>query len=580
VIARRATTGSPVRLRALTRTASRAPSALALVLIAGTLATIPGLAVPMLVRVFLNQYLVDGDAAWVGPILLGLLAAAALAGLLVWLQWRVLSMVAVRLSATDSSHLVWHLLRLPVPAVDEMGVGDLTARAAGLQRLAFQAGMLLPLALVNVISLVVYGTALVLLDARIGLTAIIVVVASMLTSIVLLRRRRSLQQRSDDTRLALTSATSETITAIETVKATSSEQWVFDRLSRTAEEATEAVSDLGSDGQRLGMVTPVTQTVGLGVVLALGTVLVFQGQLDLGTLVAAEGLLVALLVPASQLVWLGALLEFVASAQRLADEPTGAPLDVEVAERRADAQRMVPTTPVGLRLVDVVFGYASDQPPLFDGLSVEVPAGQWVAVVGSSGSGKSTLARLVVGELQPSSGTVEIDGTPRLQLPRRWCADTVGYVPQYPVLLPGTIEQNITLFDESIPTETVAAALALCCVDSAVASRPGGLLELVSDTGHGFSGGELQRLAIARAIVRNPRLLVLDEATSALDPLVEADIEDHLRRVGCTCLIVAHRLSTVRDADHIVVLEEGRIVQSGPFDALRRTGRFAELLHG
>jgi ABC-type multidrug transport system fused ATPase/permease subunit len=146
--------------------------------------------------------------------------------------------------------------------------------------------------------------------------------------------------------------------------------------------------------------------------------------------------------------------------------------------------------------------------------------------------------------------------------------------------MPGTIAENVTMFDESISVPRIRQALIDAQVAYAVDARPGGLEERVSATGHGFSGGELQRLAIARALARDPDLLILDEATSALDPLVEVDVIRALRSRGCTCLLVAHRLSTVRDADRIVVLERGSIVQQGSFDELIESGRFAELAHG
>ena len=213
-------------------------------------------------------------------------------------------------------------------------------------------------------------------------------------------------------------------------------------------------------------------------------------------------------------------------------------------------------------------------------LDLRVPAGSWLAVVGPSGSGKSTLARLAIGELQPWQGSVCLDGRPRLELARSERSQRVGYVPQYPVLMPGTIAENITMFDPTEPAEAIRRALIDACVLDVIEARADGLEEHVTSTGHGFSGGELQRLAIARALVRNPGLLILDEATSALDPITEFEMSRILRARACTCLIVAHRLSSVRDADHIVVMERGRIAQQGSFAELRLGDYFAEPAHG
>lgn len=564
------------------------PSAFVFVGIAGVAALVPGLAVPLLIRTFMDQYLIAGVTEWALPIVLGLTAAALVAGVLSWLQYRVLTRFAVRLSATRSTAFVWHALRVPVPDVDELGAGDVTARGAAIQRSTFQAGMLVPLSMVSIMTVVVFSAALLVLDPRLGATAIAVVAGSMAVSAVLLRRRAVRQQTADRMRVAQSALTSEIVAGIETVKASAAEQWLFDRWCRSRDAVGGAVSDLGVSGQRLGTVAPLTPTLGLGIVLAVGVWLVLAGDLSLGTLVASQALLLQVLIPAGQLVWLGVLLSVVTSAERQAATVRDLPLDPEVlpvagvASRAAagDGPAEACLRPVGAGLRAVTFGYVAGEPPLLQDVDLDVPAGRRVALVGGSGSGKSTLVRLVIGELQPWSGQVLLDGVPRLDLPRAARTGAVAYVPQTPVLVPGTIRDNLTLFDDGIPATEVVAAIRDARIEDAITARPFGLDEEVSASGHGFSGGELQRLAIARALCRRPRLLILDEATSALDPVVEAEVEENLRARDCTCLVVAHRLSTVRDADTILVLDGGRIVQQGAYEELRTSGRFAELVHG
>lgn len=566
------------QLRLLRHLLDLSPGAYGYVAVAAALATLPGVVVPLLVRAFVDQYLIAANTGWAAPIVVGMLAAVVVVAALTALQYRVLSRLSVRLSATESTRFIWRLLRLPVPTITRFGTGDLTARAGALQRFAFLSGLLVPMALANIVTIAVYTVVVIALDAVLGLASLLVVAGSIGVSTLLLRRRRTLQSRADATIVALSATTTQAVASIETIKAAGWEPWIFDRWSQRRSSAAQALTALSIDGQRLGLVSPLTYTVGLGVVLALGSVLVFTGQISLGTLAATQTLLLAILIPAGQLVWIGTLVESVGSIERQADAVVDLPLDPEVTAPGRPASRLEGS--IDLQLSGVSFGYDADRDPLLAGLSLHVPAGTWLAVVGSSGSGKSTLARLAIGELQPWTGSVLLDDLPRLDLPRPQRTQRVGYVPQYPVLMPGTIAENITMFDPTIPREAIRQALADACVLDVIDARPGGLEERVSSTGHGFSGGELQRLAIARALVRDPGLLILDEATSALDPVTELDVGQALRSRGCTCLVVAHRLSSVRDADCIAVMEQGAIVQQGSFDELRTGGRFAELAHG
>lgn len=552
--------------------------ALLYVLVAAGAALVPAIAVPLLLRLFVDRYLVAGDPSWVAPVLVGLVGAAVVAASVVALEYAVLRRFALRLERSGTVGFTWHVLTMPPPRVAEMGGGDLVGRLNAQHRLSYQGGLLLPLAMVNLINGVVFAAALVALDVTIGIAALVVAALSVVASLGVLRWRRSLQRRSDRDLVRLTSVTADVAGSMDSIKAAAWELFAFRRWAAHRGDNGRSLSRLGLATQLVALVPTVATALGLGAVLATGCLLVMRGAISIGTVVAAQAYAVLLLEALAMLVWSGVLIQSVVSAAAQADEVLRIPQDPETISLSGPA----PTTRLAgdVALRDLTFGYRRDAEPLLREVTVEVPAGSRLAIVGTSGSGKSTLARLIVGELQPWRGDVLLDGHPRLLIPRGQRTRDIAYVPQDPVLFAGTLRDNLTMWDDSVSDADVLRAASDACIGDAILARPGGFEATVGGDDGGFSGGEQQRLAIARALVRDPRILVLDEATSALDPLVEAEVAARLNSRGCTTIVVAHRLSTIRDADRIVVMEAGRIVQTGTFAELRHSGPFAELLHG
>jgi ABC-type bacteriocin/lantibiotic exporter with double-glycine peptidase domain len=559
-------------------------TSLVYVFVAVVVGLVPAIAVPLLMRLFVDRYIVDLDTSWGLIVILGLLVAGTIAAAAVVIQSAVFRHLQKRLFRSRSTAFVWHSLTMSIPHLQHYGVGNVLGRFNSAERFAMRGGYYLPFAFVNSLMAIVFLGMIFFLDALMGFTALVVSVVTLVIGQAVLKRRESLQRRFDTDLVHLSGYTSDVISSIESIKAAAGEQFSFARWAHVRQDVAASATQLGIANQYITLVPVLAQTVGLGALLAIGVSEVFAGTINLGTVVAAQAFMVLLLTRIQMLATFGALAQTITSAEKQFGPVVRQPLDPEL----LTVFTAPPTGPSAassrlqgaVSLHSVNFGYGDATDLLLEDLSLEIEAGRRIALVGPSGSGKTTIAKLIIGELRPWSGYVSLDGTPRLSVPRDIRTRDIAYVPQTSVLFPGTIRDNLTLWDEGITDDAVERAARDACIEDTILSRPGAYFHDVTAADGGFSGGELQRLAIARALARDPDLLILDEATSALDPLVEVDVIRALRSRGCTCLLVAHRLSTVRDADRIVVLERGSIVQQGSFDELIESGRFAELAHG
>jgi NHLM bacteriocin system ABC transporter peptidase/ATP-binding protein len=554
-------------LRPLTRRLAGARGALLYVLLVSLALAVAGLLTPVFTRVFVDYFLVAHMTGWLRPLLLGMVLAAAVRAGLTWLQQRALMRLETRLALTSSYGFFRHVLRLPMEFFTQRFGGEIGGRVELNDRVAHLLSGELATALLNAFMAVLYVALMVYYDPLLTLVGLVVVGLNVLALRYVARRRADGYQRLLQERAKLLGTSLAGVQTIETLKATGGEPGFFARWAGYLAKVLAADQALSLATLLLAVVPPLLTALNTTAVLAIGAVRVMDGQMTIGLLVAFQSLMSSLMTPVNQLVTLGGNLQEVEGELSRLDDVLRYEPDPELCEDPRAGDWPVKLTG-HLELRHVTFGYSRLEPPLIEDFNLTLRPGARVAVVGLSASGKSTVAKLVCSLCKPWQGEVLLDGRPRAEVPRAVLANSLALVDQDFFLVEGTVRELLTLWDTTVPEGQVVQAAKDACIHEDIAARPGGYDSRVEEGGVNFSGGQRQRLEIARALAGNPTLLVLDEATSALDPVTEKVIDDNLRRRGCTCLIVAHRLSTIRDCDEIVVLDRGRVVQRGVHDQL------------
>ena len=538
---------------------------------------LPGLLTPSYSRIFFDKILGEMQHHWVRPLLLAMLLTAVVNGLFTWLQQRAFLQLQGRLSLSGSSKFFWHILRLPAEFFSQRYVGDVSARVEINDRIATLLCSDLATNVVNALTIVFYAALLFQYDAVLTWLGIALAAVNLLVLRLLGNKRKESNRMLMKERGKLLGVSMAGLQMIETYKATGAESDFFAKWAGYQTSVLNAAQKIGTASLILMAVPGLLLAMNGAAILWLGGLRVMDGILTMGMLIAFQSLMTLFLDPVGQLVELGGKLqEADADMSRVDDVLRYAP-QRESGPEPAEAP---PRLNGSLELRGVTFGYSRLDAPLIEDLNLTLRPGQRIALVGGSGSGKSTIAKLVCGLYQPWEGDILFDGVPRNDIHPAALARSLASVDQDIVLFEGSIRSNLSLWDDTVDEEIIVQAAKDACIHDDITARPGGYDAVVEEQGRNFSGGQRQRLEIARSLAGEPRILVLDEATSALDPQTEKYIDDALRARACTCLIVAHRLSTIRDCDEIVVLERGRVVERGTHDdLLTANGVYMRLIH-
>lgn len=573
--------------------------ALTYCVLAGLLLVIPGLAMPTFSQVFVDNVLIQGREDWLQPLILGILVIAALNGFLTLLQLRFLRRMKIKLAVGMSSRFLWHILRLPVSFYDQRFAGEISSRVGLNDSLAnILSGRLATTAIAGV-TVIFYAVVMLQYDRVLTLIAIAFVAVNLFALQWVSRQRVDANMRLMQEQGKVSGVGISGLQSMETLKASGLESDFFSRWAGYYAKAINAKQEMDVTNQTLGILPSFLSAIASMLLLVVGGLRVIDGALSIGMLVAFQALMHEFMEPVDELIHLGSDLQELEGNLNRLDDVLRNPIDPqlergelgklgkvgEIKEKiLPQASSLSPSSPAPklqgyVELQNVTFGYNRVAAPLIENFSLKLKPGQRVALVGGSGSGKSTVAKLVCGLYEPWEGEILFDGQPRGQIPRQVIVNSIASVEQDIFLFAGNVRDNLTLWDSTIPNINMVRACQDAAIHDVVQSLPGGYSAELLEGATNLSGGQRQRLEIARALVNNPTVLVMDEATSALDSETEKIIDRNLRRRGCTCIIVAHRLSTIRDCDEIIVLERGKVAQRGTHNELQQVeGAYLRLI--
>ena len=535
------------------------------ILLAGLILILPQLVMPIFSMIYMDEIIVNDATSWLKPMLWGMAIIISLQVALRHLQLVGTRTLERRLTRRFAAQFEHQVLALPERYYAQRYASDVASRVASNARIAeFIGGELIPM-LTGIVLLVFYLVLTLLYSPILGLlVGVTTGINALVVAITLRIQKDGSQQLQKDSAKAGAVVVS-ALQDIDTVKAAAVEDDIFRRYAGYRSRLLNIKQKLQLLNARIKVIPSAMTTLNEVAILLIGFFLVIKGQLTLGMLLAAQVIAANLKTEIEKVInFVQSLPDFEAEVLRLEDvlEQPRDPL-LENAPKIESWSGGRERLSGSIDIEELFFGYMPLKPPLINGLSLSIQHGQRIAFVGGSGSGKSTMAKLLAGLYLPSSGTILYDGIPLKEIPRAISVSSLAMVQQDVQLYGCSVRENLNLWNNSIPGKDLRQACADAQILDTVLALPDGFETVLSEGGRSLSGGQRQRLDIARALVQNPSILILDEATSALDAETERLVDEAFRRRGCTQIIVAHRLSTIRDADVILVLENGKVVQQG-----------------
>ncbi|MBO6164256.1 MAG: NHLP family bacteriocin export ABC transporter peptidase/permease/ATPase subunit [Lachnospiraceae bacterium] len=555
-----------------------AGAAVLFVMLATVISYLFGIANSVTSRIFLDRLLTGKNPEWLHPFLSVLIVLAIMQITVSWIQAVYSLKINGKMAVIGSTSYMWKVLHLPMEFFSQRLAGDIQSRLSLNSSIAGTLVNTFAPLMLNSIMMVFYLVLMLRQSPLLTLIGISTLILNAVLSKFISDKRMNVARVQMRDAGMLEAATVSGIEMIETIKASGAENGFFQKWAGHQAAVNAQDVEAAKTQQTIGILPVFLGSLANYAVLILGVWLVMQGRFSLGAVMMFQGFLTSFMSPAMTLVNAGQTIQEMRTQMERVEDVMEYPEDANASEKPREGEKLEKLSGC-VELKNVTFGYSRLAEPLIKDFSLSMKTGERIALVGASGCGKSTISKLISGMYEPWSGEILFNGKPRSAYPRDVMAGSVAVVDQDIILFEDSIENNIKMWDDTIMDFEVILAARDAQIHDDIVQMPGGYRHKLTSGGRNLSGGQRQRLEIARVLAQDPTIIILDEATSALDAKTEYEAVNAIKDRGITCIVIAHRLSTVRDCDEIIVLDHGKVVERGKHeDLIRAGGAYAELI--